>query len=639
MTVSGSTLTIPTEDSVEGGDTVLFVIPSPWSVTGNLTARVSQGGTVQASTTFAINDRVGTRLTGGDVVADEEMKIVLATDWRSLVHPVGTGTGASLSDSTPDTLTPDQSAGAGTGTSASRHDHSHGIFAGTPSGLGAASAEGSSATFSRADHVHDAFDTTVPSSHGIGQSGAPGTSTTAARRDHVHAIPVGTPVATGDANAEGTATTASRSDHVHQGGVFSWGFVIDTLIVPELNQDAITDARIVLEDSGLTHYLTFLDWTAGNLDMISHLPVGAHIGLRQGTTTRILRVEAEWDSTNDQYQVINVNTGILTESASGTATELLLTAGVGGGTAFDLHEDVTTAISTLDSNDRFVVSDENLSGDPNRYVSLDALATKLAGTNLTASAGVLSASGGGGGGGGTDFTRTLIGTSTSMGTTVVTLNLSEAIEDGELLEILWLASAGGRNYGQSFVSADAILDLTAQASTPGSVSAAMQFKIGDTATGLNAFGHGSGYVWLIDTDSIYLANGRQRAMVAEVYKLVAPAGGGSAGPGDEVSDNSISVGVRTFDETSMSIPSGTWGFVNFGDIGSDFSGEWFRFLIADLEGVTASIDNGAISDANSLMFFGNEEYTLYLGRTSGNNVLAGASNNAINPGTVRIRTN
>ena len=116
----------------------------------------------------------------------------------------------------------------------------------------------------------------------------------------------------------------------------SWGFQIDTLIVPELNQDAITDARIILEDSGLTHYLTFLDWTAANLNSISHLPVGAHIGLRQGVTTRILEVEAEWDATNDRYQVINVNTGILSESASGTATELLLTSGAGDA-GFTLH--------------------------------------------------------------------------------------------------------------------------------------------------------------------------------------------------------------------------------------------------------------------------------------------------------------
>ena len=113
-------------------------------------------------------------------------------------------------------------------------------------------------------------------------------------------------------------------------GRISWGFVIDTLLVPELNQDAISTARLVLEDSGLTHYLGFLGWTAADLDTIDHLPAGAHIGLRQGTTTRILEVEAEWDSTNNRYQVININDGVLLESASGAATELLLTAGTAG---------------------------------------------------------------------------------------------------------------------------------------------------------------------------------------------------------------------------------------------------------------------------------------------------------------------
>ena len=199
VTVSGSTLTIPTEDSVQGGDTVLFVIPSPWSVTGNLTVRVTQGGVVQANTTLALNDRVGTRLTGSDVVAEEEMEIILATDWRSLVHPVGSG--ASLSNATP-------------------------------------------------------------SSHGIGQSGSAGTSTAASRSDHVHAIPVGVPVATGTANAEGTATTAARSDHVHQQGVFSWGFQVGTLIVPELNQDTIsTTPGSFSRTPGSRTTWTFVDWT------------------------------------------------------------------------------------------------------------------------------------------------------------------------------------------------------------------------------------------------------------------------------------------------------------------------------------------------------------------------------------------
>ena len=105
----------------------------------------------------------------------------------------------------------------------------------------------------------------------------------------------------------------------------SWGVQIDTELVPELNQDAISVPRIVLEDSGLTHYLKFLDWTAANLDRVDHLPVGGHIGLRQGVTTRILRVEAVWNTANNRYQVANLNTGILTEASSGTDTQLLLT--------------------------------------------------------------------------------------------------------------------------------------------------------------------------------------------------------------------------------------------------------------------------------------------------------------------------
>ena len=96
VTVNGNVLDIPTEAAVQGGDTVLFVVPTPWTATGNLTVRVTQGGVVQANTTLALNDRVGTRLTGSDIVAEEEMEIILATDWRSLVHPIGTGTGTTV---------------------------------------------------------------------------------------------------------------------------------------------------------------------------------------------------------------------------------------------------------------------------------------------------------------------------------------------------------------------------------------------------------------------------------------------------------------------------------------------------------------------------------------------------------------
>ena len=112
----------------------------------------------------------------------------------------------------------------------------------------------------------------------------------------------------------------------------AWAVQIDTEIVPELNQNAISVPRIVLETSGLTHRLAFLDWTAANIARINHLPVGGHIGLRQGVTTRILRVETVWDEANSRYEVTNVNTGILSESASGTDTELLLTGQAPGET-------------------------------------------------------------------------------------------------------------------------------------------------------------------------------------------------------------------------------------------------------------------------------------------------------------------
>ena len=41
----------------------------------------------------------------------------------------------------------------------------------------------------------------------------------------------------------------------------------------------------------------------------------------------------------------------------------------GGGGAFDLHDDVTTALTAISGTDRFVLSDESASGDPNRYIT------------------------------------------------------------------------------------------------------------------------------------------------------------------------------------------------------------------------------------------------------------------------------
>ena len=47
--------------------------------------------------------------------------------------------------------------------------------------------------------------------------------------------------------------------------------------------------------------------------------------------------------------------------------------------AFDLHDDIATQIPSLSASDRLLVSDENVSGDPNRYTTLAILQTSIAG--------------------------------------------------------------------------------------------------------------------------------------------------------------------------------------------------------------------------------------------------------------------
>ena len=59
-------------------------------------------------------------------------------------------------------------------------------------------------------------------------------------------------------------------------------------------------------------------------------------------------------------QVPAVNTG---------ATALEFVDQSGGGGSFDLHDDVTTALTAISGTDRFVLSDESSSGDPNRYIT------------------------------------------------------------------------------------------------------------------------------------------------------------------------------------------------------------------------------------------------------------------------------
>ena len=47
--------------------------------------------------------------------------------------------------------------------------------------------------------------------------------------------------------------------------------------------------------------------------------------------------------------------------------------------AFDLHDDVTTNLTSIATADRMLISDEGTSGDPQRYVTMTQLDNRWAG--------------------------------------------------------------------------------------------------------------------------------------------------------------------------------------------------------------------------------------------------------------------
>ena len=127
--------------------------------------------------------------------------------------------GSTLSDATPDALTPDQSGAAGTATAASRADHAHEIACAAAGTIlpDAASAEGSSSSFARADHTH-AIDAAAPSSNlTASTTNTEGSASSFARSDHSHAITTGSPgtISPDDAAATGSSASLARADHTH----------------------------------------------------------------------------------------------------------------------------------------------------------------------------------------------------------------------------------------------------------------------------------------------------------------------------------------------------------------------------------------------------------------------------------------
>ena len=362
-TYNSNIITVSTTGTVRGGDGILFTVPSPFGT--STTQAVSLAIDGQASSEHPLHDRNGDAIHEADLTANSVyIAISDASSWDILVLPSGDGGPFDLHEEVSDYI-------GNNGVSLTDRV--------------VVSNEGESGEPTQYAQVYDIllelFDLLeLPESLadddriiiGNASSNYLNKLSQMSVSDFKDAVADGggTTVTANPSGTDGddlTRIAISGTNYNLSSGI-SWGFQIDTVIVPELNQNAITTARIVLEDSGLTHYLAFLGWAQTNLDMISHLPVGAHIGLRQGTTIRILSVEAEWDSTNNRYQVINVNTGILTEAASGTATELLLTAGVGSGLSTVATDDSITGDGT--SGDPLSVADLHVLDRPKQVVSI-----------------------------------------------------------------------------------------------------------------------------------------------------------------------------------------------------------------------------------------------------------------------------
>ena len=138
------------------------------------------------------------------------------TDADDVIDLTAGGGGASLSDATPDALTPDQAGAAGTSSDASRADHAHQMTAGTAQTIGTSNAEGSGSTVARSDHRHQGVASIATSGTGLTHSSATGTVTLTHTAHTQRALATATPEDVQDTGAVGTGTEVARTDHVHQ---------------------------------------------------------------------------------------------------------------------------------------------------------------------------------------------------------------------------------------------------------------------------------------------------------------------------------------------------------------------------------------------------------------------------------------
>ena len=162
----------------------------------------------------------------------------------------------------------------------------------------------------------------LPDALTVGQATAVGVGNKAARSDHSHGVTSGGPpqdVDTEDNASAGTATTFARGDHVHA--------VPEDFITPDMLK---ADSEI---EQGLMRT---------RIDAQEDLSLVTQAAAEAGTET----TERVWSA----LRVAQAITALAADT-------------------FDLHDDVPTREVNIGSSDRFVFSDEAVSGDPMRYAT------------------------------------------------------------------------------------------------------------------------------------------------------------------------------------------------------------------------------------------------------------------------------